>query len=178
MNRSAVALFRSGAAVKLQAPKLHTYVWRPSFVQGKPRAELDQPAKSAGFTKLRYGLNEPERHEYAHEPHVGVDHLYEPHVGSIDKPVVVSAMTVHGSDMIVGCLGGCHPSVPESGPYYQYVPPNALCLCVDCGLHFVAKTNEELTFYPDGSQPSDKVSFAEVEDFLSKHIRYGSPLLC
>lgn len=55
--------------------------------------------------------------------------------------------------------------------------PNTLAVCADCGIHFVAKCNEQLTFWPDGTQPWEKISFAAVEEHIYKHLKYGSPLM-
>jgi hypothetical protein len=150
---------------------------RPDFSQGKNRIQFDQPAKWNKYTEARYALNDDERETFIHEPFIGVDHLYEAHLGSKERPVIVEQMGVHGHDIIVGCLGGCHPDASEGGPFYMYVPPNALAVCADCGLHFIAKCNEEVTFWPDGTQPINAISFQLVEEAIYRHIRYGSPLL-
>lgn len=100
----------------------------------------------------------------------GIDHLYEAHKGSKENPVVVEAIGVHGNDVFTGCLGmkivvaickkisvdfsgGCHKDAADAVAYYTIVPPNTLAVCIDCGIHFVARINEQLTFWPDGVFP-------------------------
>eukprot|EP00996_Jenningsia_fusiforme_P003761 NODE_4558_length_792_cov_87.920592_g4217_i0.p3 GENE.NODE_4558_length_792_cov_87.920592_g4217_i0~~NODE_4558_length_792_cov_87.920592_g4217_i0.p3 ORF type:complete len:177 (-),score=30.33 NODE_4558_length_792_cov_87.920592_g4217_i0:133-663(-) len=174
MRRSAVTLFvRASTPLLKPAPT----VFRPDFAQGKERMEYDQPAKWHRFREPLYWLTDQEREEYTEEPFVGVDHLYEAHLGSKERPVVVEQMGLHGNDIVVGCLGGCHPDATDAVPVYQFVPPNTLTVCADCGLHFVAKCNEQVTFFPDGTQPWEKVPFEQVEPALQKHLRYGSPML-
>eukprot|EP00906_Rhabdomonas_costata_P004276 RCo006348 len=159
-------------------PRLSKVTIAPrEVVQGKQRLEFDQPARKFKYFEQLYALNDDERETILSEPVIGVDHLYEAHLGSKERPVIVEQMGVHGQDITVGCLGACHPDATELGPIYMVVPQNALCVCADCGLHFVAVNNEEVTFWPDGTQPIDKIPFKLVEDLLYKHIRYGSPLL-
>jgi hypothetical protein len=150
---------------------------RPHYGQGKERMEYDQPARWNKFQQKLFWLSDDEREDYVEEPYVGVDHLYEAHFGSKENPVVVEQMGIHGNDIMVGCLGGCHLDAPDGIPYYQSVPPNTLAVCTDCGIHFVARCNEQLTFWPDGTQPWEKVEFGVVEASIYKHLKYGSPLI-
>jgi len=160
------------------APALDSiWVPRPEFAQGAMRVELDQPAVRNKQQQQLFSLTDHEKEQYADEPYVGVDHLYEAHEGSKDKPVIVEMIGVHGNDLITGCLGGCHKDAADAVIYYTTVPPNTLAVCLDCGIHFVARCNEQLTFWPDGTQPWEKVDFKVVEGSLHKHYKYGSPLM-
>eukprot|EP01001_Neometanema_parovale_P012033 NODE_8295_length_710_cov_196.245315_g8041_i0.p2 GENE.NODE_8295_length_710_cov_196.245315_g8041_i0~~NODE_8295_length_710_cov_196.245315_g8041_i0.p2 ORF type:complete len:175 (-),score=35.84 NODE_8295_length_710_cov_196.245315_g8041_i0:128-652(-) len=149
---------------------------RPNPVQGFPRIMMDQPSRWIPHKEKLYKLTDHERELADHDPFIGVDHLYEAHQGAKEKPIVVQQMGIHGSDIMVGCLGMCSPDTVDNTTY-GFVPQNALVVCGDCGLHFVARNNEEVTFWPDGTQPHESVQFSEVEAMLTKHLRYGSPIL-
>ena len=60
-------------------------VFLPDFAQGKHRMELDQPAIHFKFREHLYPLSDAEKEAFVLEPKIGVDHLYEAHLGSKDR---------------------------------------------------------------------------------------------
>eukprot|EP00999_Lentomonas_sp_LEN2_P000543 NODE_1543_length_819_cov_127.763006_g1495_i0.p1 GENE.NODE_1543_length_819_cov_127.763006_g1495_i0~~NODE_1543_length_819_cov_127.763006_g1495_i0.p1 ORF type:complete len:227 (+),score=42.96 NODE_1543_length_819_cov_127.763006_g1495_i0:62-742(+) len=121
---------------------------------------------------MRYELEE----EYA-RPYVGVDHIYEPHFGSLQRPMNISWVGWPNKMLILQCDGECNLHVPEYKAFAR-VPDRSLCICADCGLHFTVRTYEPLQFDTMGGQlPDDTVEFEQVAPSFIQHQIYGSPLV-
>lgn len=72
---------------------------------------------------------------------------------SVFLPSLCGHITSNPHILCVCChatSGGCHHDALDGSAFYMAVPPNTLAVCADCGIHFVAKCNEQLTFWPDG----------------------------
>jgi len=112
-------------------------------------------------------LEEHDREEWNEKPYVGVAHLYEPPVGSEDRPIRVEVQGNPGDNQVLLCFGSCAPHVPQS-TYYMPYKGYTKNKCPMCQQWFYVHNRPWLTMHPDwtdepASDEGPAYTFAEVE---------------
>lgn len=112
-------------------------------------------------------LEEHDREEWNEKPYVTINHLYEPPVGSFERPVRFEASGNPGDKQIVQCEGDCAPHVPQSH-YAMLMKGYFKNKCPMCQQHFYLHNRPWLVIHPDwtdepAADEGPAFTFAEIE---------------
>lgn len=139
------------------------------LVTGQARLYYQEPAKF--WTRLEGDdvllMEDHDREEWNERPYIGVCHLYEPPLGTEDRPQRIEAGGNPGDSIIVNCIGNCAPHVQQS-PYYMLFKGYSKNKCPMCQQWFYLHNRPWLVMHPDwtdepAADEGPAYTFAEIE---------------
>eukprot|EP00744_Colponema_vietnamica_P004668 GILI01006930.1.p1 GENE.GILI01006930.1~~GILI01006930.1.p1 ORF type:complete len:234 (-),score=54.24 GILI01006930.1:155-823(-) len=112
-------------------------------------------------------LQEHDREEWNEKPYVGVSHLYEPPLGSEERPMRIETQGNPGDHQVLMCFGNCAPHVPQS-TFYMMMKGYAKNKCPMCQQWFYIHNRPWLVMHPDwtdepAADEGPAYTFAEIE---------------
>ena len=112
-------------------------------------------------------LVEHDKEEYNERPYLTVNHLYEPPIGSEDRPLRLEGTGNPGDAQVALCQGDCAPHVPD-GAYGLMFKGYAKNICPMCHQHFYVHNRPWLVMHPDwtddpAADEGPAYTFAEIE---------------
>lgn len=138
-------------------------------VTGTGRLYWQEPAKfwhlfEADDTLM---LEEHDREEWNERPYIAVNHLYEPPIGSEERPIRIEATGNPGDQQMVLCFGNCAPHVPQSN-YYMMMKGYSKTKCPMCQQWFYIHNRPWLVMHPDwtdepAADEGPAYTFTEIE---------------
>jgi hypothetical protein len=138
-------------------------------ITGQSRLYWQEPAKCwhriEGDDVLL--MEEHDKEEWNDRPYVGVNHLYEPPLGSEMRPQRVEGTGNPGDYVVVNCIGNCAPHV-QASPYYMQFKGYRVNKCPMCQQHFYLHNRPWLVMHPDwtdepAADEGPAYTFAEIE---------------
>eukprot|EP00760_Papus_ankaliazontas_P016949 PhM_4_TR1695/c0_g1_i1/m.19039 len=138
-------------------------------VRGSARVEWQEPCRT--WHMWAYDetlvLEEHDKEEWNERPHIGVNHLYEPPVGSESRPMRVEGNGNPGDKVVTLCIGNCAPHVPD-GTYLMPMRGYQVNQCPMCMQHFYVHNRPWLVMHPDwtddpAADEGPAYTFEEVE---------------
>jgi len=139
------------------------------LVTGAARLHWQEPAKV--WTMLEADdvlvLEEHDREEWNDTPYIGVAHLYEPPVGTEERPIRIETGGSPGDNSIVSCMGNCAPHIPQS-TFYTSLKGYSKNKCVMCQQWYYIHNRPWLVMHPDwtdepAADEGPAFTFAEME---------------
>jgi hypothetical protein len=136
---------------------------------GTERVRYQEPAKSwfqfASDDTLI--MEEHDKEEWNEKPYVTVNHLYEPPVGSEERPIRVEANGNPGDQQLVGCFGNCAPHIPQSN-YVMMMKGYFKNKCPMCQQFYYIHNRPWIVMHPDwtdepAADEGPAYTFAEIE---------------
>ena len=157
---------KSPLMTKLMDQSLPVY---DDVLTGVARVHWQEPAKVWNMFEADDTLvmQEHDREEWNDKPYIGVSHLYEPPLGSEERPIRVEAVGNPGDHQVVMCFGNCAPHVPQS-TYYMYMRGYRNNKCPMCQQWFYIHNRPWLVMHPDwtdepAADEGPAYTFAEIE---------------
>jgi hypothetical protein len=138
-------------------------------VTGTERARYQDPARAWHYFAAddALAMEEHDKEEWNDKPYVTVNHLYEPPVGSEERPVRVECVGNPGDYNILQCFGNCAPHITVS-PYLLMMKGYATNKCPMCQQFYYVHNRPWLVMHPDwtdepASDEGPAYTFAEIE---------------
>lgn len=138
-------------------------------VVGAGRVHWQEPAKvwwnvEADDTLV---MQDHDKEEWNDKPYVGVNHLYEPPLGSEERPIRIEAMGNPGDVVPVACFGSCAPHIPVS-TYFMMMRGYQSTKCPMCQQWYYIHNRPWLIMHPDwtdepAADEGPAFTFAEIE---------------
>jgi hypothetical protein len=138
-------------------------------ISGGARVAFQEPAR---YWQLFHAddalvLEEHDREEWNDKPYIGVNHLYEPPLGTEERPLRIEANGNPGDQQIVMCFGNCAPHVPQS-TYHMLFKGYSKNKCPMCQQWFYVHNRPWLIMHPDwtdepAADEGPAFTFAEIE---------------
>ena len=139
------------------------------IVVGAGRVHWQEPARiwhnfEAEDTVI---MQEHDKEEWNDKPYLAVNHLYEPPLGSEDRPIRIEANGNPGDSTITVCFGNCAPHVPQS-TYYMTMKGYSKTKCPMCQQWYYIHNRPWLVMHPDwtdepAADEGPAYTFAEIE---------------
>jgi hypothetical protein len=136
---------------------------------GAARLMWQEPAKQWHHYEADevFMLEEHDKEEWNDKPYVGVDHLYDPPLGSEIRPMRVEGTGNPGDIILLACQGQCAPHVP-TGNYNIMLRGYQTSQCPMCQQYFYMHNRPWLVMHPDwtdepAADEGPAYTFAEIE---------------